>query len=175
MQLYRGQKVNFTELSKQMRALYPYFQGSMNLLSDDPEGSIDPGLPPGQVRAGVVTIGGHHNGHYRGAGGRSGCGENLAGFAKRRWPVSRSCTLNCNVKRQRKPLESGWPCSAVLNFWGCLPRNGSAGWSRFRISWLIAWLLTFLLSVPRRVWCKAAKDSLHIRFGKLQLACRSGA
>src|SRR5216683_59193 len=48
---------NLADLTKEFRALSPDFQGSINLLSDDPNGSIQAGLPPGQVRAGVVTVG----------------------------------------------------------------------------------------------------------------------
>ena len=49
---------NLAELTKEIRMLYPDFQGSINLLSDDPNGSVEAGLPPGQVRAGVVKVGG---------------------------------------------------------------------------------------------------------------------
>ena len=49
---------NLAQLTKEFRLLYPNFQGSINLLSDDPNGSVEAGLPPGQVRAGVVTVGG---------------------------------------------------------------------------------------------------------------------
>ena len=33
------------------------------------------------------------------------------------------------------------------------------------ISWLLAWLLGFLLSPPRRVWCKAPKTSFQNSLG----------
>ena len=48
---------NLPELIKEFRALYPNFQGSINLISDDPNGSVEPGLPPGQERVGVMKVG----------------------------------------------------------------------------------------------------------------------
>ena len=38
--------------------LYPNFQGNLNLISDDPNGSVEAGLLVGQERAGVITVGG---------------------------------------------------------------------------------------------------------------------
>src|ERR1700722_6594797 len=46
------------ELTKEFRVLYPNFQGSINLVSDDPNGSVEAGLPIGQERVGVLTVGG---------------------------------------------------------------------------------------------------------------------
>src|SRR5271168_1377823 len=48
---------NLAQLTKEFRMLYPNFQGSINLLSNDPNGSVEVGLPLGQVRAGVMTVG----------------------------------------------------------------------------------------------------------------------
>ncbi len=49
---------NLEQLTREFRMLSPNFQGAINLLSDDPNGTVEPGLPLGQVRAGVVTVGG---------------------------------------------------------------------------------------------------------------------
>ena len=54
----RGQKSNLTEVAKQFQALQEKFEGNIGLLSDDPNGTIETGLPPGQVRAGVLVVGG---------------------------------------------------------------------------------------------------------------------
>ena len=43
--------------NEEIQALYPSFKGNINLLSDDPNGTVEAGLPPGQVRAGVVEVG----------------------------------------------------------------------------------------------------------------------
>src|ERR1700733_11483170 len=49
---------NLAKLTKEFRALYPNFQGTINLISDDPNGSVEAGLPPGQERVGVISVGG---------------------------------------------------------------------------------------------------------------------
>jgi MscS family membrane protein len=53
-----GQDTNLEELAKELHALHRTFKGSIGLLSDDPNGTVEPGLPPGQIRAGVLTVGG---------------------------------------------------------------------------------------------------------------------
>ncbi len=73
---------NLAQLAKEMRGLYPDFQGSVNLLSDDPDGRVEEGLPPGQVRVGTVTVGGTTANIIAGAGGRPCCRQNLADFAR---------------------------------------------------------------------------------------------
>src|SRR5271170_3102734 len=49
---------NPVELTKELRTLYPNFESSINLLSDDPNGTVETGLSPGQVSAGVITVDG---------------------------------------------------------------------------------------------------------------------
>src|SRR5271163_385222 len=49
---------NLVELTRQFRVLYPNFQGNLNLISDDPNGSVESGLLVGQERVGVITVGG---------------------------------------------------------------------------------------------------------------------
>ena len=56
LQLPPGQNTNLVQLAKELGALFPYFSGKIDLLSDDPNGTVDSGLPPGRVRAGVVTV-----------------------------------------------------------------------------------------------------------------------
>jgi len=45
------------QLVKQLRALRPKFKGNPNLLTDNPQGVVESGLPPGQVRAGMWKVG----------------------------------------------------------------------------------------------------------------------
>jgi MscS family membrane protein len=52
-----GEDVNLEERAKQLGALYQRFEGDIALLSDDPQGTVENGLPPGEVRAGVLVIG----------------------------------------------------------------------------------------------------------------------
>ena len=52
-----GRKTNLTQRAEQLRALQRKFRVNIALLSDDPKGTIEPGLPPGRVRAGVLVAG----------------------------------------------------------------------------------------------------------------------
>src|SRR5450755_2004174 len=52
-----GQNVNMVQLAKEFQALHSRFNGDVDLLSDDPKGTVEAGLPPGEVRAGVITVG----------------------------------------------------------------------------------------------------------------------
>jgi MscS family membrane protein len=49
--------VNRILQAKEARDLNRRFKGNIAMLSDDPNGTVEPGLPPGQVRAGVMTAG----------------------------------------------------------------------------------------------------------------------
>jgi MscS family membrane protein len=160
MQLYRGQEVDFPELSKEMRALYPNFQGSLNLLSDDPEGSVDPGLPPGQVRAGVVTI-----------------GSTTADItvvrvddpvAGKIWLISKATIASIPelyaLLQREAPTETSRLRLILLSGPQMLGMSGKQwlGWLiSIPLSWFISWLLTFLLSLPRRIWSKLRKIPFH--------------
>jgi len=53
-----GQDTNLVQRAKELYALHGRFKGSVGLLSDDPNGAVEPGLPPGEVRAGVLAVGG---------------------------------------------------------------------------------------------------------------------
>jgi MscS family membrane protein len=46
------------ERAKELRKLFRNFNGRVGLLSDDPNGTVEAGLPPGQVRAGVLEVAG---------------------------------------------------------------------------------------------------------------------
>jgi MscS family membrane protein len=52
-----GRKTNLTQRAEQFRALQRKFKINIALLTDDPNGTIEPGLPPGQVRGGVLVAG----------------------------------------------------------------------------------------------------------------------
>ena len=53
-----GQSKNLAEVARQFHALQGNFKGNVGLLSNDPNGTAEPGLPPGQIRAGVLDVGG---------------------------------------------------------------------------------------------------------------------
>ena len=52
-----GRNLDLTQRAKEFRALQRKLESSIGLLSDDPNGTVEPGLPPGQVRAGVWEVG----------------------------------------------------------------------------------------------------------------------
>ena len=52
-----GQDTNLVQRARELYALHGRFKGNIGLLSDDPNGSVEPGLPPGEVRAGVLAVG----------------------------------------------------------------------------------------------------------------------
>ena len=52
------QNEDLVQRAKELQALRGKFNGSIGLLSDDPNGPVEPGLPPGQVRAGVFAVDG---------------------------------------------------------------------------------------------------------------------
>src|SRR5271157_4038511 len=58
LQLPPGQDTNLAELAKKFLTLHSRFKGNVDLLSDDPNGTVESGLPPGQARAGVFSVGG---------------------------------------------------------------------------------------------------------------------
>ena len=156
LQLPPGQHTDLAELAKETRKLYPDFQGNINLLSDDPNGTVEAGLPPGQVRAGVVTV-----------GGRTAdvilvrVDDPEAGKI---WLISQATlatvpTLYAQLERE-KPTETSRIRLALLSGPNLLGMSTTQwlGWLlSIPIAWLLAWLLTFLVSAPRRAWCKLRK------------------
>jgi MscS family membrane protein len=147
---------NLEELTKEVRRLYPYFQGSLNLLSDDPNGSVDAGLPPGQVRAGVITV--------------DGLTADVIltqvndPFAGNIWLISQATIESIPDLYAR--LESEKPTKAsrirlTLHSGPVVLGMSSTQWLCWLLSipfsWFLAWLSTYLLSAPRRAWYKLRK------------------
>jgi len=53
-----GQDTNLANRAQQLKGLQHWFKGNFALLSNDPKGTIEPGLAPGQARAGIFNVGG---------------------------------------------------------------------------------------------------------------------
>jgi MscS family membrane protein len=49
---------DLVQRAREMQALRARFNGEIGLLSDDPKGTVEAGLPPGEARAGDLTVGG---------------------------------------------------------------------------------------------------------------------
>ncbi len=158
LQLPPGQTLE--QLIKEFRLLYPDFEGGINLLSDDPNGTVEAGLPPGEVRAGVVTVGG------------ATADMILVRVddpeAGKIWLISRGSLESIPKLYARleseKPTEASRIRLALLSGPVILGMS-STQWLCWLLSiplaWLLAWLLTFLLSAPRRAWCKLRQLSFR--------------
>jgi MscS family membrane protein len=144
---------NLAQLTKEFRTLYPNFQGSINLISDDPNGSVEAGLLPDQERVGVLKV-----------------GDTTADLilvrvddpvAGKIWLISRPTLVSipklyAQLERE-KPTEASRIRLALLRGPMILGMS-STQWLCWVLSiplaWVLAWLSTFFLSAPRRVWCK---------------------
>jgi len=52
-----GQDIDLVQRAKELQGLRRWFKGDVDLLSDDPNGTVEAGLPPDEVRAGVFAVG----------------------------------------------------------------------------------------------------------------------
>ncbi len=156
LQLPPGQNTNVSQLAKEFQALRHRFQGDIDLLSDDPEGTVEAGLPPGEVRAGVISVG----------------GATLDFILVRVedpkygkiWLVSQETVAR--IPELYAQMEREGPTLADRIVPTALSSRHVLGMSLAQwlgwllsvpISWLLAWLLVFLLSLPRRVWYNVRK------------------
>jgi MscS family membrane protein len=151
-----GQGTDFVQLAKQLHALHTRFKGNIGLLSDDPNGTVEAGLPPGQVRAGVLVVGGATTDVILVRVDDPASGKV--------WLISKE-TL-ASIPQLYAQMESEGPTAAdriatvVLSgrqLLGISLRQWLGWLLSIPISWLLAWLLGFLLSAPRRVWYKLRK------------------
>jgi MscS family membrane protein len=154
MQLPPGE--NLAQMTKEFRTLSPNFQGTINLISDDPNGSVEAGLPAGQVRAGVVTVGGTTADMIL-----VRVDDPVAGKI---WLISRESLESIPqlyaLLETEKPTEASRIRSVLLSGPVILGMSSMQwlGWLlSIPVAWSLAWLSTFLLSAPRRAWCKLRK------------------
>ena len=61
--------MDLVQLAKELQALHTRFKSNIGLLSDDPSGTVEAGLPPGEVRAGVLEVGSTTVERHPGTGG----------------------------------------------------------------------------------------------------------
>ena len=123
------------------------------MLSADPSGTVEAGLPPGQVRAAVLTVGGTTADVIlvRVNDPESG----------KIWLISKETVAS--IPKLYAQMESEAPTAVDRIMPAALTGRRLLGMSLAQwlgwllsipISWLLAWLLAFLFSAPRRVWCK---------------------
>jgi MscS family membrane protein len=151
-----GQETDLAQRARELQALHRKFKGSVGLLSDDPNGTVEPGLPPGEVHAGALAV------------GRTTVDIILVRVddptSGKIWLISKETVANLPTLYAQ--LESEAPTIADRIVPAALTGRRLLGMSLAQwlgwlisipISWLLAWLLTFLLSGPRRVWYKLRK------------------
>lgn len=148
--------VSLEDQLKQLRALRPNFKGNIDLLSDDPNGIPERGLPPGQVRAGLFQVGAMTSDVIL-----VRVDDPTAGMI---WLVSRESIAGAQRLFEEKEREGPGVVArilpAALNTREVLGMTLAQwlGWLlSLPISWLLAWPVVFLLSAPRMLWCKVRK------------------
>lgn len=151
-----GQDTDLIERAKELQALHAKFRGDISLLSDDPNGRVEAGLPPGQVRAGVLVV------------GRTTTDVILVRVDDpelgKIWLVSKETVAK--IPQLYAQMQSEGPRLADRIVPAALTARRLLGVSLAQwlgwllsipIAWLLASLLAFLLSAPERVWYKLRK------------------
>ena len=132
------------------------FKGDIDLLSDEPNGSIEAGLPLGEVRAGVIKVGSTTVDVILVRVIDPDSGEI--------WLISKDTVAR--IPSLYAQMESEGPTAAERFVPAALSSRrlldmSLAQWLEWLlsipISWFLAWLLEFLLSAPHRIWCKLRK------------------
>ena len=151
-----GRKTDSAQLARELEALRPRFKTNISLLSDDPNGTIEPGLPPDQLRAGVVEVG--------------GTTADIV-LVRVNDPVSGKIWLLSKQTVASLPklyAQMGTEAPTAADRIATVALRGRRllgmtlaqwlGWLlSIPLSWLLAWLLGTFLSMPRRVWYKLRK------------------
>jgi MscS family membrane protein len=144
---------NLAQRAKEFHALFGKFKGNIGLLSDDPNGTIESGLPPGQVHVGVLTVGSMTADVILVRVDDPAVGKI--------WLISRDSVAN--IPKLYAQMESETPTAVDRIIPGTLTSRRLLGMSLAQllgwllsipISWSLAWVLALLLSTPARVWCK---------------------
>ena len=147
---------NLEQRAKEFQALHSKFDAKIALLSDDPNGTIDTGLQPGEVRAGVLAVGDKTTDVIL-----VRVDDPVSGKI---WLVSKE-TIARIPEFYAQMEREGPPAAEPIVPTALSSRHvlgmSFAQWLGWLVSipicWLLAWLSTFLLSAPRRVWCKLRK------------------
>jgi MscS family membrane protein len=140
------------QLAREVQALHTKFKGKIDLLSDEPNGSVEAGLPQGEVRAGVIKVGSTSLDVIL---VRVDDPESGKIWLISRETVAKIPALYAQMESQKPTVEDRIAAVALSGrqVLGMSVRQWLGWLLSIPISWLLAWLLAFLLSVPRRVWC----------------------
>lgn len=151
--------MNLVETVKQAEALRPYFDGDLLLISDEPNGNVEAGYPPGEQRVGALKVGGTtvdvilvqvENPTY---GKIWLVSSETVAKIPQLYALAQSEEPTLAARLLPAALSKHYLLSMSLALW--------VGWLlSIPISWLIAWLLALLLSSPKRLWNKL-RNSHH--------------
>jgi MscS family membrane protein len=153
------QHIDLLETAREFQALHSRYRGSIATLSDDPNGNFEAGLPPGQERAGVIKVGGTTTEVILTRVDDPNYGKV--------WLVSSDTVAK--IPRLYSEMQAEGPTLAERVIPGPLNHQHLLGMSMAQwLGWLLsipialalAWLLAFLLSVPRRIWRALRKVSI---------------
>jgi MscS family membrane protein len=154
-----GLDVEPRELAREFQALHSRYKGSIATLSDEPEGRVEEGLPPGQERAGVIKVGGATTEVILTRVDDPNYGKIWLVSSE---TVAKIPQLYAELKSEKPTLAERMMPAALAN--RHLLGMSLAQWLGWvlsiPISWALAWLLAFLLSVPRRIWRALQKVSI---------------
>src|SRR5271168_4145323 len=144
---------NLEQRAKEFQALHSRFDAKIALLSDDPNGTVDAGLPPGELRAGVLAVGDKATDVILVRVDDPASGKI--------WLVSQETIAKIPglyAQMEREESTAAEPIAPAALSRRHVLGMSFAQWLGWLVSipicWLLAWLSTFLLSAPRRVWCK---------------------
>lgn len=153
------QQVDMMETAREFQALHARYKGNIATLSDDPNGKVEEGLPPGQERAGVIKVGDTTTEVILTRVDDPNYGKIWLVSGE---TVAQIPQLYAELQREKPTLvERMTPAALATRHFLGMSLAQRLGWLlSLPISLVLAWLLAFLLSVPRRIWRAVRKVSI---------------
>ena len=154
------QQMDMQETAREFQALHSKYKGSIATLSDDPNGTVEEGLAPGQQRAGVMRVGGTTTDVILVRVDDPSYGKI--------WLISSQTVAK--IPQLHAEVQGEGPTLAERVIPGPLNHRHVLGMSLAQwfawllsipISIVLAWLLALLLSVPRRIWRTVRKAPIE--------------
>jgi MscS family membrane protein len=155
LQALQGQDASLPEVAREIQALRGKYQGDLALVSNEPNGTVETGLPVGEVRAGVLQVGGASVDVVLVRVDDPTYGKI--------WLVSQETVAKIPQLYAQMQVEGP---TAVERLVPATLRNhhllgmSLAQWIGWILSIPVSWLLAFLSSVPRRIWRALRKVSI---------------
>ena len=151
-----GENIDMVQSARELQALHTKFKGNIDLLSDEPNGSVEAGLPAGEVRAGVLKVGAATVDVILVRVNDPDSGKI--------WLISKDTVARIPelyaLMKSEGPTTAERLVPAALTSRHLMDMSLAQwlGWLlSIPISWFLAWLLEFLLSAPHRILCKLRK------------------